>query len=127
MQKLGMSLTPQIGSEPNLPSSIDQHQAQYATERTRLMFGCYRKGDANDPDTYTAAIAAVLAEYPAEVIKAVTDPRTGLPRKVSWLPTVKEVSDACDAEKKHQSNMALLESRGWKFIDGKWQQPGEAA
>ena len=95
-------------------------------ERTRLMFGCYRKGDANDPDTYTAAVAAVLAEYPAEVIKAVTDPRTGLPRKVSWLPTVKEISDACDAQKRHLDNVAHLESKGWRFVGGKWQKPDAA-
>ena len=92
-----------------------------------LMFGCYRRGDANDPDTYTAAIAAVLAEYPPEVVKAVTDPRTGLPRKVSWLPTVKEVSDACDAEKKTQDSIKLLQARGYVWLDGKWQKPGEAA
>lgn len=91
------------------------------------MFGCYRKGDANDPDTYTAAVAAILAEYPVEVIKAVTDPRTGLPRKVSWLPTVKEVSDACEDEKRHRAALNNLAEKGWAFIDGKWQKPGEAA
>jgi hypothetical protein len=122
MQKLEMSLTPQTGSKHELQTSTYQHQAEYAVERTRVMFGCYRKGDANDPDTYTAAVAAILAEYPVEVIKAVTDPRTGLPRKVSWLPTVKEVSDACDTEKKFQENRALLESKGWRFVAGKWQK-----
>lgn len=62
------------------------------------MFGCYRKGDANDPDTYVAAVAAVLAGYDLEVIRKVTDPRFGLPRRLSWMPTVKEVADACDDE-----------------------------
>lgn len=66
-------------------------------ERARTMFGCYRKGDAHDPDTYVAAVAAVLAEYPDDTIWTVTDPRAGLPSKVSWLPTVKEVRDACEA------------------------------
>ena len=28
----------------------------------------YRKGDANDPETYTAAITAIMAEYEPEVI-----------------------------------------------------------
>jgi hypothetical protein len=60
------------------------------------MFGCYRKGDANDPDTYVAAIAAVLADYPADVIQSVTDPRTGLPSKSDWPPTVREVKSACE-------------------------------
>jgi len=61
------------------------------------MFGCYRKGDANDPETYTAAVAAVLAQYPPDVVTSVTDPRSGLPGRMQWLPTVKEVRDACEA------------------------------
>lgn len=43
-----------------------------------MLFGQYRKGDANDPQTYVASIAAILAEYPAETIRHVTDPRTGI-------------------------------------------------
>lgn len=43
-----------------------------------------------------AAITAVLARFPEEVITSVTHPVSGLPSKKSWLPTVKEVSDACD-------------------------------
>lgn len=42
-----------------------------------------------------AAITAILARYPEEVITTVTHPATGLPSKKGWLPTVKEVSDAC--------------------------------
>jgi hypothetical protein len=42
-----------------------------------------------------AAITAVLARFPEEVITEVTHPVTGLPSKKGWLPTVKEVSDAC--------------------------------
>lgn len=39
---------------------------------------------------------AVLARYPEQVITDVTHPATGLPKKKSWLPTVKEVFDACE-------------------------------
>ena len=67
----------------------------YAAERAKLLLGCYRTGEANDPDTYVAAVMAVLARYPEEVITSVTHPVTGLPSKKSWLPTVKEVSEAC--------------------------------
>ena len=42
-----------------------------------------------------AAITAVLARYPEEIITRVTHPVTGLPHAKSWLPTVKEVTDAC--------------------------------
>lgn len=37
----------------------------------------------------------MLARFPEEVITQVTHPVTGLPSKKSWLPTVKEVHDAC--------------------------------
>lgn len=68
----------------------------YAAKRARLLFGCYRKGDANDPDTYVAAITAVLSRYPEEVIKAVTHPAKGLPIRTNFLPTVREVHEACE-------------------------------
>lgn len=65
--------------------------------RAKILLGCYRTGEANDPDTYVAAITAILSRYPQEVITAVTHPATGLPSKKGWLPTVKEVVEACDA------------------------------
>lgn len=68
----------------------------YAAERASLLLGCYRTGEANDPETYVTAIMAVLARYPEQVITDVTHPATGLPKKKSWLPTVKEVFDACE-------------------------------
>lgn len=64
--------------------------------RAKILLGCYRTGEANDPDTYVAAITAILARYPQDVMTAVTHPVTGLPSKKNWLPTVKEVVDACD-------------------------------
>lgn len=67
-----------------------------AVERTKLMFGCYRRDDAADPETYSAAVAAVLSEYPLSVVNRVTDPRSGLPSRSQWLPTVKEVREACE-------------------------------
>ncbi len=69
---------------------------EYAAKRARLMFGCFRKGEANDPDTYVAAITATLAKYPDDVITAVTHPTEGLPIEQEWLPSVKVVHDACE-------------------------------
>lgn len=83
----------------------------FATERAKLMFGCYRRGDANDPDTYVAAVAMVLARYSAEVVKAVTDPYSGLPSRKSesgWtgMPDVADVKEACEAEAVRIDRMA---------------------
>ena len=67
------------------------------------MFGCYRRGEANDPDTYVAAVAMVLSNYPAEIVRTITDPYSGLPSRKSqtgWsgLPDVADVREACEAE-----------------------------
>jgi hypothetical protein len=103
---------PQTSSTASEPSTSPR-QLTYATERAKLMFGCYRRGDANDPDTYVAAVAAVLSRYNSEIIKAVTDPYSGLPaRKTesgwSGLPDVADVKEACEAEAARQQRMAKL-------------------
>ena len=66
--------------------------AKYA----KLLLGCFRAGDANDPDVYTGAVIAVLSDYPLDVIQQVVDPRKGLPSKVNWLPTIAEIKSACE-------------------------------
>lgn len=86
-------------SVEKLPASMGHSESLgYATQRARLLLGCYRTGDANDPDTYVAAIAAVLSRYSEDVITTVTHPATGLPSLKTWLPSVKEVRDACEEE-----------------------------
>lgn len=64
----------------------------------RVLLGCYRTGDANDPDVYSGAVIAVLSDYPLEIIKRVVDPRHGLPSTSKWLPTIAELKDALEAE-----------------------------
>ena len=91
-----------ICSKPHgaLTSANDQPRCSLpvAADRTRLLLGSYRKGDAEDPDVYTSAVAAVLAQYPESVVRRVTDPRGGLPGTSQWLPTVHEVRAACERE-----------------------------
>lgn len=80
---------------------------QFAAERARLLFGSYRRGDANDPAAYLATIAAVLSEYPEETIRYVTDPRTGIAsnpkrdprtgRAWTGLPDPGDIRWACEA------------------------------
>lgn len=92
-----------------------------------MLFGCYRKGDANDPEIYTAAIAATLADYSLEVVQYVTDPRTGLASKLKWLPTVAEVREECDRHGEWCATRDGLIAKGWRLVNGKWIKPGEAA
>jgi hypothetical protein len=124
------SLTPQKGSSNALEplTKTSGTPPTLAAERARLLFGCYRKADANDPETYTAAIAAILAEYSPEVVQRVTDPRTGIARKIKFLPTVAEMSEECEAAKKYLADIAFLEGRGYRFENGKIVRPsGEQA
>lgn len=71
----------------------------YATERSKILFGCYRRGDANDPDTYVAAIARVLSSFDAELIREVTDPLTGImtvEKYMTFMPNAGELKVYCD-------------------------------
>jgi len=38
----------------------------------------------------------VLARYPDSVIRDVTEPATGLPAKLKWLPSISEIREECD-------------------------------
>lgn len=95
------SFKPLTISAESLPASMLQqaNQVSFAAERAKLLLGCYRTGDANDPNTYVAAITAVLSRYPERVVIDVTNPKNAasLPNQKTWLPSVKEVFDACEA------------------------------
>jgi hypothetical protein len=67
-----------------------------ATERARLLVGCYRKDDAGDPEVFARAVVAVLMRYPPDVVGQVTEPATGLPSRLKWLPSIAEIVEACD-------------------------------
>jgi hypothetical protein len=94
------SLTSQSATDPEI-----------ALARAQLLAGCYRKDDAADPETYATALAAVLALYSPDIVQQVTDPRTGLPSRVQWLPTIKEVRDECDAIDGHRRRLAAAAAR----------------
>lgn len=120
-----ISLPPRTDSSPNLPTSINQSQQNYAAERARILFGCYRKGEANDPEIYTAATTAILAEYSAEVIQRVTDPRTGIPRKLKFMPNPAEVAEACDQAKIAIAAEKKIAADGWHWNGEKWARSAE--
>jgi hypothetical protein len=44
-----------------------------------MMYDCYRKDEAHNPEVFSAAVAVILTDFTKEVIDYVTDPRTGLP------------------------------------------------
>lgn len=78
-------------------SASGPDQAWYL-DRARILFGCYRRDDANDPEIYAAAVGAVLGTYPRHIVELATDPRTGIALKSKFLPTLSEVNEFCEAE-----------------------------
>jgi hypothetical protein len=79
--------------------TADRVTASYAAERARLLFGQYRRGDANDPDVYVTAVTAVLAGYTTATVHYVTDPRTGISSRekfAAFMPNPGEVKLMCD-------------------------------
>lgn len=73
----------------------------------KTMLGCFRTGDANDPEVYVTAVIAVLCRYELSIVEAVTSPTDGLPARLNWLPTVAEIRKAC--EEVHAQNSRLDE------------------
>lgn len=66
-------------------------------KRAKFLIGQFKGSpDFADPVTYVASLAAILGEYPDEVVLKATDPRTGIARKQNWHPTPHELSAFCD-------------------------------
>jgi hypothetical protein len=78
-----------------------------------VLFGSYRRGDANDPDAYVAAVAAVLSSYDTDLIREVTDPRTGIAtneKYMSFMPNAGELKVYCDGVAARRERLKRLGS-----------------
>jgi hypothetical protein len=71
-----------------------------------MVFGCYRRDEANNPEIFSAAIAAVFEGYSREVVERAADPRTGIASQYKFLPAVQEVREFCDRESQRQHRMS---------------------
>lgn len=93
--------------------------------RTRLLLACFRSGEADDPETYVAAISATLMRYPQDVIKDVTTPGMGLTVKTDWRPTVREVYLACEEIMRPRREHAARQERVRKQLADRLPLPGD--
>jgi hypothetical protein len=100
MKTLARSTLPITESSKSLtPGSQAAHMKNVlALQRAKTMLDFWRTGSANNTDTYLTAVAAILARYPDQVIYSVTSPTDGLPVQLTWMPSLKEVKDACEKE-----------------------------
>jgi hypothetical protein len=92
------SSRPLMNSSQGLTRTSQEYaeKTAFATERARLLLGQFRRGEANDPETFITSVAAVFSRYPEATVISVTDPRTGLATKKDWLPTIREIVDECE-------------------------------
>lgn len=74
-----------------------------------MLFASYRAADYADPDGFAVQLAAVLSEFPEEVVRYVTSPMTGIQRRSKWPPTISEVLQAC--QEQHDYLTKLREAR----------------
>ncbi len=82
---------------PQPTTSAEQLKRSAAIKNAALtLLGCYRTGDAHDPQVYVTAVVAVLSDYPLDIVTAVTNPSVGIPAKLKWLPTIAEIKTACE-------------------------------
>ena len=105
MPKKDFSMDNQITVKPSVPLSRSLRAAalqlsnqQEVGQALDQLLGSYPLGKATNPEIYIAGVTAVLAEYPASGIAAITLPVTGLPRRQKFLPTIAELTEALDAE-----------------------------
>lgn len=99
----------------SLGSAVTLEKATLATARATLMFGCFRRDEASDPEIFMDAAIAILLDYPDDVIISVTDPRNGIPSRQKWPPQPQEVKAACEElyafERRKQAREAKLKEQ----------------
>jgi hypothetical protein len=79
---------------------------EHCLTRAEILFGCYRKSDANDPKIYLTAALAIMLEYPKNVIDYITDPVRGLPATKYFLPSIAEIREACEIRQHLEQTLA---------------------
>lgn len=110
---------PQDGSPPSLVKIAPE----LAARRAAILFGCYRKADANDPDIYAAAVTAILCDYDEETVVYITDPRTGIARKSNFLPTIAELDKALRSHSDFVRMRDAMIAKGWRLDGNRWIRP----
>src|SRR5215468_2503522 len=67
-----------------------------ALTMAKQLIGSFPHARPPEFETYLAALAAVLSDYPASIAAACCDPRSGLARNIKFPPTAAEVIEWCE-------------------------------
>lgn len=82
-----------------------------ALEAGRQLIGQWPHAKPADPETYAAALAAVLAQYPLGLVEECVDPRRGLARERDFPPSVACLVDWCDKRLAFHQSVAGYQGR----------------
>lgn len=97
------------------------------TQRIKMIFSAYRRDDFADADGFMLQLGMVLERYSDEVIRIVSDPRTGVQRRHKFPPSIAEVVEACEAEATSIATRARLEAiprpRPRALLEGPRERP----
>src|SRR4051812_28055790 len=93
MERMRVSLPPPGSSGQDSPKPTCP---KLVADRIQILFSAFRRDDFANPEGFVTQLGVVLSDYPEEVIRYVTDPRTGLQRKLKFPPSIAEVIEACD-------------------------------
>jgi hypothetical protein len=80
------------------PAERNFEHVDWCLQKADEMLGYWRKGEANNPKAYGLAVAAMLAEYPPDVVEELTHPLRGMPSRTDFMPTLRELREACEQE-----------------------------
>lgn len=90
---------------PAFPGRSTGSNSAWVLSRVKLLMASYRKADYHDPDGFLATLGAILEQYEPAIVEYVTDPLTGLQRRLKWPPSPAEVVEACVAEIAHREKV----------------------
>jgi hypothetical protein len=83
------------GLPPSSPLAMKAGKLM-AANVSALLMGQFRHDDAMDPEVFTTALIALLAEYPPVVLEHICSPMEGLPSQGTFMPSIFEVKEACN-------------------------------
>ena len=114
MEKLKPTIQEQaVSSAPSTDALQRQRSRKSLIERCqRIIFSGYRADQFSDPEGYIDSLNLVLGQYPNDVIKYVSDPRTGVQRGCKWPPTIAEIIEACEKRIAELARLHRLQNWG---------------
>lgn len=70
------------------------------------LIGLYPAREVVDAQRYVAGMTALMAAYPLDFVRRVTNPVTGLPSRLKYLPTLADVREALEVERVRRDRIA---------------------